>query len=235
MSGGAGRCPAAEGAAAAPFTRSGITNGASRKFWSAGLRPASHAPVSDRHRAGARNPPQQRWPRQSHACKPTHPQPRRITPNRRSPTGIARERETRTNDRHANLTPANPRGSARANLDSRRRGPGKASELGAVFQSKPASNRTESRGHGAPVSDRHRAGARNPHQRRWPRQSHGRAGAKPTHRQPRRITWSMERRSPTGIARERETRTDNAAPRQSHGQERRSPTGTAARSAAKTA
>ncbi len=73
---------------------------------------------------------------------------------------------------------------------------------------------------GAPVSDRHRAGARNPHRRRPPRQSHG---CEPTHRQPRRIapTWSAGQFSrwgpPTGIARERETRTDNAAPRQSHG------------------
>ncbi len=37
----------------------------------------------------------------------------------------------------------------------------------------------------------------------------------------------LERRSPTGIARKRETRTNNPAPRQSHDQERRSPTGIA--------
>ena len=37
----------------------------------------------------------------------------------------------------------------------------------------------------------------------------------------RRITGTMERRSPTGIARKRETRTNNAAPHQSHCCERR--------------
>ena len=79
--------------------------------------------------------------------------------------------------------------------------------------------------HGAPVSDRHRAGARNPPQHTAPRQSHG---CKPTHRQPRRsaprqspvqthASRSVERRSPTGIARERETRPNDPTPRQSHG------------------
>ena len=72
-----------------------------------------------------------------------------------------------TTPRHANLTAANPR----------------------------IANRAESRGHGAPVSDRHRAGARNPHRR---------------HRAP--PISRLERRSPTGIARERETRTDDTAP-----------------------
>ena len=119
--------------------------------WSAGLRPASR---------GSAKP------------APTTPPPTNLTPanprianraesrdmERRSPTGIARERETRPNDAGpANLTPTNPR----------------------------IANRAESRGHGAPVSDRHRAGARNPHQRPRPRQSHA---YKPTHRQPRRIT-----------------------------------------------
>ena len=53
---------------------------------------------------------------------------------------------------------------------------------------------------GAPVSDHHRAAARNQHQQPRPPQSHG-----------------LERRSPTGIARQRETSTNNAV-------ERRSPT-----------
>ena len=144
MSGGAGRCPAAEGAAAAPFTRSGITNGASRKV----LERRSPTGIA-RERETRPNDP---TPRQSHACKPTHPQPRRITGTwsaglrpasrgsaklglpppapanhasptaqnhgdmeRRSPTGIARERETRTNDAgHANLTATNPRIANRA-------------------------------------------------------------------------------------------------------------------------
>ena len=67
---------------------------------------------------------------------------------------------------------------------------------------------------GAPVSDRHRAGARNPHRQRRPRPiSRLRTHASPTAQN----RADMERRSPTGIARERETRPDNAAPRQSHG------------------
>ena len=99
-------------------------------------------------------------------------------------------------------------------------------------------NRTESRGHGAPVSDRHRAGARNPpHHHHPPPISRLQTHASPTAQN----HGDMERRSPTGIARERETRTDDAAPRQSHGHEpthrqphritgsveRRSPTGIA--------
>ena len=72
---------------------------------------------------------------------------------------------------------------------------------------------------GAPVSDRHRAAARNPHRRRWPPQSHGGAPVSDRHRaaarNPHRRRWppqshGQERRSPTGIARERETRTDDA-------------------------
>ena len=117
---------------------------------SAGLRPASRgsakpapttlgAPVSDRHRAGARNQRRQRL-------------------ERRSLTGIARERETSADNAwSAGLRPAS-RGSA-----------------------KPAPTTL-----GAPVSDRHRAGARNQRRQR------------------------LERRSPTGIARERETSADNA-------------------------
>ena len=72
---------------------------------------------------------------------------------------------------------------------------------------------------GAPVSDRHRAAARNPHRRRWPPQSHGGAPVSDRHRaaarNPHRRRWppqshGLERRSPTGIARQRETRTDDA-------------------------
>ena len=180
------------------------------------------APVSDRHRAGARNPHRRRRPPPISRLR-THASPTAQNygyMERRSPTGIARERETCTDDAgHPNLTAENPR----------------------------IANRAELRGHGAPVSDRHRARARNLHRRRWPPQSHG---CEPTHRQPRRITgtWSaglrpasrgsakpapttlatpisrlrthasptaqnhgdMERRSPTGIARERETCTDDA-------------------------
>ena len=113
-----------------------------------------------------------------------------------------------TTPRHANLTAANPR----------------------------IANRAESRGHGAPVSGRHRAGARNPHQQRCPppisrlqthasptAQNHGergapvsdrhRAGARNPPQRPHPPPISrLERRSPTGIARERETRTNNTTP-----------------------
>ena len=76
------------------------------------------------------------------ACEPTHRQPRRISGSveRRSPTGIARQRETRPNDptprqSHGMQTHASP---TAQNLGER----------------------------GAPASDRHRAAARNPHRRR---------------------------------------------------------------------
>ena len=108
-------------------------------------------------------------------------------------------------------------------------------------------NHAESRRHGAPVSDRHRAGARNPRQQRRPR-SRGSAKPAPTTPPPTNLTAAthasppaqnhvgMERRSPTGIARERETRTrrryatiareretrpNDPTPRQSHRCERR--------------
>ena len=127
------------------------------------------APVSDRHRAGARNLHRRRWPCQSHGQE------------RRSPTGIARERETRTDDAgHANLTARS------AGLRPASRGSAKP----APMTPRPA-NLTA----GAPVSDRHRAGARNLHRRRR---------APPISR--------LERRSPTGIARERETSADDTAP-----------------------
>ena len=95
----------------------------------------------------------------------------------------------------ANLTPANPRianraesrGAWSAGLRPASRGSAKpAPTTPPPANLTPANpritNRAESRRHGAPVSDRHRAEARNPHQQRWPRQSHGR---EPTHRQPR--------------------------------------------------
>ena len=185
--------------------------------------------------------------------RPSAHQPRRITGWNAGlrPASPGSAKPAPTTPPPANLTPANPR----------------------------ITNRAESRRHGAPVSDRHRAGARNPPQQRRPppisrlrthasptaqnhgdmerrsptgiareretrpnnaapRQSHA---CKPTHHQPRRITPTWSRRSPTGIARQRETRTNNAAPRQSHvlrthasptaqnhgDMERRSPTGIA--------
>ena len=119
---------------------------------------------------------------------------------RRSPTGIARQRETCTDDAaprqsHGGAPVSDRHRAGARNPHRRRRAP-------------PISRP------GAPVSDRHRAGARNLHRRRrappisWPR----------THASPTAQNHGdMERRSPTGIARERETCTNNAAPRQSHG------------------
>ena len=201
--------------------------------WSAGLRPASRgsakpapttpcpanltaanprianraesrghgAPVSDRHRAGARNPHQQRRAPPISRCEPTHRQPRRTAGTWSAglrPASRGSAKPAPTTPPPTNLTAANPR----------------------------IANRAESRGHGAPVSDRHRAGARNPHQRRCAtpisRWSAGlrpasRGSAKPAPTTLRHANLTVERRSPTGIARERETRTNDAAPRQSHG------------------
>ena len=118
------------------------------------------------------------------------------------------------------------------------------SSLPLFLRARQYSNARESRGHGAPVSDRHRAGARNPHQQRCappisllrtahrrsalnrgddghgaPVSDRHRAGARNPHQQRcappisllrtayRRSALNrgdMERRSPTGIARERE-------------------------------
>ena len=118
--------------------------------WSAGLRPASRgsakpAPTTPRHS------------RQSHGCEPTHRRPRRIT-------------GTRTRQWSAGLRPAS-RGSAKP----------------APTTPRPPISRL--RTHASPTA-----------------QNHG-------------DMERMERRSPTGIARERETRTTNAAPRQSHAHE----------------
>ena len=164
------------------------------------------APVSDRHRAAARN---------LHRRTPRHAN---LTVERRSPTGIARQRETCTDDAgHANLTVErrSPTGIARqretctddaghANLTVERRSPtgiARERETRTDDAAPPQSHG------GAPVSDRHRAGARNVHQRRWPPQSHGGAPVSDRHRtgarNPHRRRW----------------------PPQSHGQERRSETG----------
>ena len=85
---------------------------------------------------------------------------------RRSPTGIARERETRTND----AGPANLTWSAGLRPASR------GSAKPAPTTLAPPISR------GAPVSDRHRAGARNPHQRRWPANLTWSAGLRPASR-----------------------------------------------------
>ena len=155
--------------------------------WSAGagLRPASGSHGLRGIARQRETRPDNAAPRQSHGCEPTHRQPRRITwawsAGRRwgPPTGIARERETCTDDaRHANLKPA-PTTPRHANLTARSAGLRPASRGSA----KPApttlrhanltaanpriADREESRGRlGAPVSDRHRAGARNLHRRR---------------------------------------------------------------------
>ena len=121
---------------------------------------------------------------ESHGCKPTHRQPRRITGTWSAglrPASRGSAKPAPMTPRPANLTAANPR----------------------------IANRAESRGHGAPVSDRHRAGARNPHRRRRaPPISRLQTHASPAAQN----HGDMERRSPTGIARERETRADDTAP-----------------------
>ena len=145
--------------------------------WSAGLRPASRgsaAPTTLRHA--------------------------NLTEERRSPTGIARERETRTdNAGHANLTVErrSPTGIAReretrtdnagpANLTVERRSPtGIARERGT--DAGPANLTVERRSPTGIARERRTDDAG-----------------------PANLT--VERRSPTGIARERETRTDNAGP-----------------------
>ena len=169
---------------------------------SAGLRPASRgsakpapttlgAPVSDRHRAGARNQRRQRLERRS----PTGIARERETSADNAwsagqfsrwgpPTGIARERETSADNAwSAGLRPAS-RGSAKpapTTLGAPASSPGGGLRPASRGSAKPAPTTL-----GAPVSDRHRAGARNQRRQR------------------------LERRSPTGIARERETSADNA-------------------------
>ena len=147
---------------------------------------------------------------------------------RRSPTGIARERETRPNNaaprqsdgckptHRSRIAPtAWSAGLRPASRVSAKPAPTTPPPTNLTATNPSIANRAESRGHGAPVSDRHRAGARNPHRSRPPPTSRLRTHASP----PAQNHGDMERRSPTGIARERETRepTHNAAPRQSHG------------------
>ena len=114
---------------------------------------------------------------------------------RRSPTGIARERETRTDD----TAPRQSHGWS-AGLRPASRGSAKPA---------PTTPRPANLTAGAPVSDRHRAGARNLHRRRRaPPISRLQTHASPAAQN----HGDMERRSPTGIARERETRADDTAP-----------------------
>ena len=168
--------------------------------WSAGLRPASRgsakpAPTTPRHAnltarsAGLR-------PASRGSAKPalTTLRHANLTVERRSRTGIARERETRTD----NAAPPISRWSAGLRPASRGSAKPAPTTLAPPISRWSAGLRPASRGSakpapttlappisrpGAPVSDRHRAGARNPHRRRWPRQSHGwSAGLRPASR-----------------------------------------------------
>ena len=144
--------------------------------WSAGLRPASRGSAKPAPTTLA--PPISRLRTHASPTAQNHGDM-----ERRSPTGIARERETRTN----NTAPRQSHGGAPVS-DRHRAGARNPHQRRWPRQSPPIS-----RGHGAPVSDRHRAGARNLHRRRWPRQSHGgapvsdrhRAGARNPHQQHR--------------------------------------------------
>ena len=120
-------------------------------------------------------------PRQSHAYKPTHHQPRRITPTWSAglrPASRGSAKPAPTTPPPANLTPENPRipnraesrGAWSAGLRPASRGSAKPAPttpppINLTPTNPRIANRAESRRHGAPVSDRHRAGARNPPQR----------------------------------------------------------------------
>ena len=173
-----------------------------------GLRPASlerrsptgiaGAPVSDRHRAGARNPPQQRRPPPISLLRTAY---RRSALNRGDmerwpvlPVGAS--------DRH--------RAGARNPPQQRR--PPPISLLRTAYRRSALNRGDMERWPVLPVgaSDRHRAAARNPHQQRcalpisllrtaYRRSALNRGG-------------TLERRSPTGIARQRETSADDGAP-----------------------
>ena len=152
------------------------------------------APVSDRHRAGARNPHQRRRPQPTESrTAPTSCQ-RQQELERRSPTG------TRGSAKPARTTPAPPiskswsaglrpasRGSAKpapmtpapanaaragapvSDRIARERAPTtRAARAAGLRRSKPHQPLPTAARAGAPVSDRHRAGARNLHQRRRP-------------------------------------------------------------------
>ena len=177
------------------------------------------APVSDRHRAGARNPHQQRCAPPISLLRTAH---RRSALNRgdmerRSPPVSDRHRaganETRTNGLRRLARARNPpisllrtayRRSALNRGDMERRSP-----TGIARERETRTNNAAPR-RGAPVSDRHRAGARNPHQQRCAPPI---SLLRTAYRRSALNRGDMERRSPTGIARERETRTNNAAPR----------------------
>ena len=201
------------------------------------------------------------------SAKPAHAsQPRRITGWSAGlrPASRGSAKPAPTTPPPTNLTPANPRIANRAESRGKITGWSAGLRPASRGSAKPApttpppanltptnpriANRAESRG-GAPVSDRHRAGARNPHQRPRPppisrlqthasptAQNHGtwsaglrpasRGSAKPAPTTPppanltptnprianRAESRDMERRSPTGIARQRETRTNDPAP-----------------------
>ena len=192
---------------------------------------------------------------------------------RRSPTGIARERETRPNNAAPHMPISLLRTAYRRSALNRGDGSGNADLWSArAWSAKPAPmtvRRTDLSGAppaqsglrcslrfaqrcrpevGVPVPARHRArggtrrdaspgvcaprpegerGAVAPLSHFPPDHAGSERSSLPLFfahsvvRHPRRITGTAERRSPTGIARERETRTNNAAPRQSHCCERR--------------
>ena len=225
------------------------------------------APVSDRHR----------WAKPSERRIATRAESRGRLGERRPPVGTrGSAKPAPTTPPPANLTARNAglrpasRGSAKpapttpppANLTARSAGlrpasrgsakPAPTTPPPANLTARSAGLRPASRGSakpapttppppisrpGAPASDRHRAAARNQHQRlRAPPISRpgtpvptgiARQRETRTNDSARRQSHGLERRSPTGIARQRETRTNDSARRQSHGLERRSPTGIA--------
>ena len=182
--------------------------------WSAGLRPASRgsakpAPTTpppanltpENPRIANRAESRGAWsaglrPASRGSAKPAPTTPPPINLTATNPR-IANRAESRghgapVSDRHR-AEARNPHQRPRPPSISRRR----------THASPTAQNHVE---HGAPVSDRHRAEARNPpQQHRPPPISRLRTHASPTAQN----HADMERRSPTGIARERETRTDD--------------------------
>ena len=180
-----------QGALVQPTLESARDRSAGQFSRSAGLRPASRgsakpAPMTLRHARRSVSPappsspeggdgdrsadPSRGSAKPASAAVPHHPLiPKGATQERRSPTGIARERETSTDD------PAPCRRKSRTTLESRRarprsaglrpasRGSAKPAPMtlrhAAVSPAPPSS--PGGRDPGAPVSDRHRAGARN--------------------------------------------------------------------------
>ena len=151
--------------------------------------------VSDRHRAGARNLHRRR--RAPPISRPGAPVSDRHRAGARNPVDDAAPRQSHGQERRS------PTG------------------IGGIAKPAPTTLAMPISRPGAPVSDRHRAGARNPHRRRWPPISRPGAPVSDRHRagarNPHRRRWpcqshGLERRSLTGIARERETRADDTAP-----------------------